>query len=181
MSRPLVFVLLSALAACGHSIGDSCHTNVDCSPSGTRFCDISAPGGYCSIDGCDINTCPSEAVCIRFLTPLLDQPCNSDQTVPPDQGKLPDGSKCSPDQRCVCNQINADADMGNTGHCMAWYCAQEASERRWCMKGCSSDTDCRAGYRCAYTDEFGGNTVPTFDMDAQPNRYCAPSGPNGTH
>lgn len=177
MPRPVVFVLLSALAACGHNIGDSCNTNVDCSPSGDRFCDTSAPSGYCSIDGCDIDTCPSGAVCIRFLTPLLDKPCNDDHaSVPPDDGKQPDGSKCSPDQRCVCNTINQPS-----GHCNAWFCAPEASERRWCMKGCSADTDCRSGYRCAYTDEYGGNTVPTFDMDAQPNRYCAPSGPNGKH
>jgi hypothetical protein len=180
MHRPVVVLLLSALAACGHSIGDSCHTNVDCSPAGDRFCDISAPSGYCSIDGCDIDTCPTEAICVRFLTPLLDKPCNSPQTIKNPDGSLADGLQpnpglCSPDQRCVCNDIDQPS-----GHCNAWFCAPESTERRWCMKGCSADGDCRSGYRCAYTGEFGGNTVPTFDMDAQPNRYCAPAGPLAT-
>jgi hypothetical protein len=173
MPRLVAAMLLCALAACGHSIGDACNTNVDCSPAGDRFCDVSSTNGYCSIDGCDVDTCPTEAVCIRFLTPLLDKECNSDQIpVGPDGGKQPDGTKCTPDQRCVCDQI-----VQPSGHCTAWFCAPETSERRWCMRGCSSDSDCRTGYRCAYTDEFGGNTVPTFDMDPQPNRYCAPARP----
>src|SRR5947209_19955019 len=146
MKRLVAVMLFSALAACGHSIGDSCHTNVDCATDGTRFCDISSPSGYCSIDGCDITTCPSEAICVRFLTPLLDKSCNGDQLM---DGFNPDSSKCSLDQRCVCNNI-----IQPSGHCSAWYCAPEASERRWCMKGCSADTDCRAGYRCAFTAEY---------------------------
>ena len=89
------------MPACGHNVGDPCKTNVDCSPLGDRFCDTSSVNGYCTIDGCDDRSCPGEAVCIRFLTPLLDKACNSDQSTSTDNGMFPDGSKCSPDQRCA--------------------------------------------------------------------------------
>lgn len=66
---PLVFVV-GALAlgavACGHDIGDSCKTSVDCSQGGERLCDITQPDGYCTIFNCEPNTCPSEAACIVF-------------------------------------------------------------------------------------------------------------------
>ena len=47
----MVLALTSALAlaSCGKKIGDSCQTASDCDPSGTRICDISQPGGYCTI------------------------------------------------------------------------------------------------------------------------------------
>ena len=50
----LLFLLLVCLApACGKEIGDSCSTNVDCAQDGTRDCDLSQPGGYCTVNGCD--------------------------------------------------------------------------------------------------------------------------------
>ena len=50
-------------------------------PAAFACCDTSSPDGqgYCTIEGCDWNTCPSEAVCIRFFTPVLDEAC----TIPP--------------------------------------------------------------------------------------------------
>ena len=46
-----------------------CATNVQCSPLGDRFCDVSSPDGYCTIEGCDSSTCPdSNGVCIRFFS-----------------------------------------------------------------------------------------------------------------
>ena len=38
---PLVALLL--VAGCGAKIGDSCRTNIDCSPLGDRFCDLASP------------------------------------------------------------------------------------------------------------------------------------------
>ena len=64
-----------ARRGCGHKIGDSCSSGADCDPSGgNRTCDISQPGGYCIIEGCDARSCPGEAVCVRFFPeqPLLD-------------------------------------------------------------------------------------------------------------
>ncbi|HLK91708.1 MAG TPA: hypothetical protein VKZ18_17585 [Polyangia bacterium] len=66
-----------ALASCGKKIGDDCQTAADCDPNGARICDISQPGGYCTILGCDETTCPSEAACIRYFpVQFLTTPCN---------------------------------------------------------------------------------------------------------
>jgi len=61
----LGFICL-ALPACQAKIGDSCDNNVDCSPDGDRICDLSQPGGYCTIPDCAPDTCPGEAVCVQF-------------------------------------------------------------------------------------------------------------------
>src|SRR5687767_8807844 len=63
------FVVVALFAiGCGSEIGDECVVSSDCSPSGDRFCDISSRGGYCTVQGCDFNTCPGEATCVRFFT-----------------------------------------------------------------------------------------------------------------
>ena len=69
----VVAALLTVAAACGHKIGDSCGNSADCDPStGARTCDISQPGGYCIIEGCDAGeVClpdvnkPGTAACVR--------------------------------------------------------------------------------------------------------------------
>lgn len=53
-----------ALLACGREIGDDCATNVDCGSG--RICDLSQPGGYCTISPCRPETCPAEAICVVF-------------------------------------------------------------------------------------------------------------------
>lgn len=173
-----IFVALLALGlgACGHKVGDSCKTNVDCSPLGDRFCDTASPGGYCTIEGCDvsmdsngklIDSCEdqaSESVCIRFFQPLLDQPCTP-ATVATD---------CTADERCLCDCgfdqatgeclpsdtsggqiVCADASGPPGGHC-----ASEASEQRWCMLKCSKDGDCRKDYECRESGTLGAEVVP---------------------
>ncbi len=85
----LVGLCAPLLAGCGAKIGDSCGSSTDCGSG--RTCDLTQPGGYCTIGDCDPDKCPSdEAVCVRF----------------------DDGSS-------------------------------------WCMKPCSSDSDCRSSYVCA--------------------------------
>lgn len=69
MRRPLPFLLLASLllsSACGQSIGDECQSSLDCSSQGSRLCDLTQPGGYCTLPGCERGTCPDEAVCVRF-------------------------------------------------------------------------------------------------------------------
>jgi hypothetical protein len=63
-----VLLLLGAplLTACSPEIGDGCGTALDCSASGTRLCDLTQPSGYCTLDGCEADTCPSESVCVQF-------------------------------------------------------------------------------------------------------------------
>ena len=85
----MVLALTSALglASCGKQIGDSCQTATDCDPNGGRICDISQPGGYCTVLGCDETTCPSESACIRYfpveyLTTPCDPYCEDRQGLP---------------------------------------------------------------------------------------------------
>jgi len=173
MRRFVWAVAALAIAGCGHSIGDSCNNNVDCDPTGLRFCDTAPFGGYCTIDGCDVGTCPSEAVCIRFFTPLPNEPCfsNNSSTDP--------NFQCRVDERCVCDQSdngicqpNPDDPTGPDGHC-----APESSERRWCQKGCSNNGDCRDGYQCRTTGTLGAEPVPSIDMGmGTPAKFCAPTG-----
>lgn len=112
------FALLAP--ACGDEIGDSCTTNVDCSQDGTRDCDLSQPGGYCTITGCDERLCPSEAVCIRIFP--YDSP----------------GTACASDAECSSSEL-----------CLPdGFCVPRASERRYCEKKCGSNGDCRGGYVC---------------------------------
>ena len=67
MTRLLAAASLCALfLACQAEVGDSCNDNVDCSPDGDRICDLSQPGGYCTIPDCEPDSCPGEAVCVRF-------------------------------------------------------------------------------------------------------------------
>lgn len=51
-------------ASCAPSVGDSCETSAEC-PSGA-ICDVTAPGGYCTINGCDSESCPDGTICVEF-------------------------------------------------------------------------------------------------------------------
>ena len=71
MSAPFLrFVFCAGLAlaavGCSPEIGDDCGTALDCSAQGSRLCDRTQPGGYCTIAGCERGTCPDEAVCVKF-------------------------------------------------------------------------------------------------------------------
>jgi hypothetical protein len=128
---------------------------VDCSPLGDRFCDIASPGGYCIIEGCDQKSCPGEAVCVRFFTLQRRAACTCRDGQP------------------VCRSAECP---GQGEVCATGFCASETSERRWCMKGCDGDGDCREGYRCAQTGENGAALVP---YEGQPPgeqaQFCAPA------
>src|SRR5215471_3440991 len=83
----------AALGACGKQIGDPCTLSTDCSPHGDRLCDPepSSPGGYCTVLGCDVSTCPDEAVCVRFFTgAFTNKPCTPDTAA----------TACSIDELC---------------------------------------------------------------------------------
>jgi hypothetical protein len=158
-------VLILALAAlgCGKEIGDACIVNTDCDPTGTRVCDTT-PGskeGYCTIQGCDYNTCPSEGECVRFFTgEFANKPC--DYTT--------DGRStfvCSLDELCD----------------LRGYCAPANSEVRFCMRKCESDGDCRDGYECRTLDlmmAHGGEPVlaPGVLDDSHAPKFCASKPPS---
>jgi hypothetical protein len=70
---PLAFVLLFVAASavgCAPAIGDECETALDCSSQGSRQCDRTQPGGYCTIMGCERDTCPEDSVCVKFRPDL---------------------------------------------------------------------------------------------------------------
>ncbi len=166
---------------CSHNVGDACQSNVDCDPTGGRFCDTSAPGGYCTIDGCDVATCPSEAVCVRFFTPIRNLPCDpslvgwqGDLTAQCERLEALHGLGCClPYQRCLCDHNNPDGSCSTSAHC-----APESSERRWCQLTCSSDSDCRSGYQCRSTGSLGAEPVPSLATPrGQRARFCAPASP----
>lgn len=64
----LLCVALVALSVgCKPQVGDDCKVSRDCSAAGDRLCDITAPGGYCTIFNCEPNSCPEdESLCVQF-------------------------------------------------------------------------------------------------------------------
>ena len=149
---PLLLVVVLA-GACGKEIGDACTIPSDCSPNGDRLCDPnpSSPGGYCTVMGCDVSTCPSEAACIRFFTGSFS---NKTCTNSPDE--------CSLDELCSLDQ----------------HCVPRSSEIRYCMRKCDSDGDCRDGYECRDIEkmiEHGGEPLlaPGVPIDAHAPKFCA--------
>ena len=161
---PVRLVFLSLFAAlalgCGSEIGDSCLVSSDCDPNGTRLCDSTSPDGYCTVVGCDYDTCPEEAVCVRFFVgsfanelcdPTTEDLQNSDGT-----------DDCSLDELCT---------LGGT-------CVPRSAEARYCMRRCSDHGDCRGGYECRDEDlmiSHGGEPVlaPGVRPDGDPQRFCA--------
>jgi hypothetical protein len=67
-----LLALALALGGCSPEIGDECTTSTDCSQNADRICDISQPGGYCTIFNCEpagsnpAAKCPDEAACVAF-------------------------------------------------------------------------------------------------------------------
>jgi hypothetical protein len=169
MSRAFFLVAVVAVAGCGHQIGDSCGNNVDCSTLGDRFCDTSPPGGYCTVEGCDTGTCPSEAQCVRFFVADLDKPCTY-------VGINQQGS-CAVDEKCVCDF--ATISVTDHENCVddKAHCAPVSSERRWCVKTCGGDGDCRSSdYECRITGTHASEPIPTLTDPGTPVKFCAPRG-----
>lgn len=155
--RHLPTLLLVVLAAaCGNEIGDECIISSDCSPNGDRQCDQSSKEGYCTIQGCDFNTCPEEAACIRFFTgSFANRSCDP---AAEDGGR----SACTFDELCS----------------LAGECVPRSSEVRYCMRTCESDGDCRDGYECRTLElmkAHGGEPVlePGTPIDDNAPKFCA--------
>lgn len=155
------YVLAIVLAAgCGKEIGDECVVSSDCDPNGERFCDTSSRDGYCTVQGCDFNTCPDESVCVRFYTgSFANKPC--DPTLPHDE------TGCSLDELCS----------------IVGSCVPRSSEVRFCMRKCGDDGDCRDGYECRTFEDMiahGGEPVlapGTPVTAATAPKFCASAPP----
>lgn len=169
---------LATAAACSRGVGDECVTSVDCSPSGDRICDLSQPGGYCTVDGCDARSCPEDSACIRYFPEAyLTKPCllrcedvALTQIVdgcPTDPAMV---DKCSPDEACMPLGPNVGPAAESEG-----LCARRAFERRSCARTCGGDGDCRGGYECRPTGTRGSLAL-TSSPDAVV-KFCAPRAP----
>ncbi len=161
ISSALAALVLAAVvfaSGCGHDIGDDCKSSVDCDPSGTRSCDLSQPGGYCTVVGCDETSCPSGSTCIRtFPEQYLTKPCDP---------ACEDLDCAAPKMRtndCLADEICLDAGM----------CVKQSSEQRECAKSCSSNGDCRGGYECRKAGTEGSMVLATNPLAT--TSFCAPS------
>jgi hypothetical protein len=86
MSRPRLLLALLLTLGCSPEIGDECSTSTDCSQSGDRLCDITQPGGYCTMFNCEPGDCPDEASCVIFgVTPSTLPGCEDPFGVTPYQ------------------------------------------------------------------------------------------------
>lgn len=167
---------LVTLAACSKSIGDECMTSIDCSSAGDRTCDIAQPGGYCTIDGCDNTSCPSEAVCIRFFPEqFLTKTCDPDCVCPGDCAAATDPTACTAQCLACQTQCSADEicvpaiDSSGAGNGL---CSPRADEQRVCEKACSSNGDCRGGYMCRKTGIDGA--IPYATDPNAVGHFCSP-------
>lgn len=159
--RLALFALMTVIAAgCGKEIGDECVVGTDCATDGTRQCDTSSKGGYCTIQGCDFDTCPDEAACIRFFTGnFANRDCNP---ATEDRGT----DDCSLDELCS----------------LVGKCVPRSSEVRYCMRKCGDDSDCRDGYECRDLElmkEHGGEEVTRPGESASDStvKFCASQAP----
>ena len=59
---------------CTPQIGDDCSVSTNCSTTGVRLCDITQPGGYCTIFNCEPGSCPDDSKCVNFGTKLSLKP-----------------------------------------------------------------------------------------------------------
>jgi hypothetical protein len=153
--RYVLLVVALLAVGCGKEIGDECVVSSDCSPNGDRFCDTSSQGGYCTVQGCNFDSCPEESVCVRFFTGNFNNRV-CDPTLPPHQ------AGCTLDELCS----------------LVGSCVPRSAEIRFCMRKCDDDGDCRDGYECrdiARMIEHGGE--PVLDglavTEATAPKFCA--------
>jgi hypothetical protein len=62
----LVLGLCAGAFGCKPKIGEDCATSTDCSISQDRLCDVTQPGGYCTVFNCEPNSCPADSACVAF-------------------------------------------------------------------------------------------------------------------
>jgi hypothetical protein len=186
LAAGVVFTALG-VAGCGHNIGDGCSINTDCSPNNDRTCDLSQPGGYCTIEGCDQSSCPSDSVCVRFFPEkFLAQPCNPAcdvsghplistdagmRTACPEKMPVACAPGATPSLQCV--------DCSNAAVCAAdqlclpaGLCVPRADEQRRCVKTCGGNSDCRGGYECRAAGTLG--SLPLLSDPCATVSFCAP-------
>src|SRR3954465_24135 len=103
----LLALLVAVPFGCKPKIGDDCRISTDCSTAGDRLCDITQPGGYCTVFNCEPGTCPEDSACVSFGTTLSALP-----QCAPSQGN-------SPYRRSFCMaRCGSDADCRPGYECL---------------------------------------------------------------
>jgi hypothetical protein len=150
MARAVLLVLLSLVAfGCAPKIGDSCTVSTNCSASGDRLCDITEPGGYCTIFNCEPDGCPDDSVCINFGTGLS----------PVDQ--CSNGQGNSPYQQSFCM-----ARCASNGDCRSGYeCQNLSGSPPNRLNAVLADSD-GPGMVCYVTPTSTAPTLMTYYGDA---------------
>jgi hypothetical protein len=167
-----------AVASCGKDIGDECLTSADCDPNGSRSCDLSQPGGYCTVLGCDQSSCPSGSFCIRYfptqyLSTVCDPQCEDLPACATGPCAEQDPQMCLPACPATCPQ-GARNDCAIDEVCLdAEVCARRSLEQRTCVKGCGSNGDCRGGYECRLAGTEGSMLLSA--NPAETVHFCAPA------
>jgi hypothetical protein len=106
----LLLVMLAAVAAgCKPKVGDDCKLSTDCSAAGDRLCDITAPGGYCTIYNCEPGTCPQdESLCVEFGAQRSPNVACQDLQSPSPYGRAFCMATCEKDSDCRVDYTCAD-------------------------------------------------------------------------
>lgn len=149
------------MPACQARIGDPCARALDCSPRGERQCDLSnaanAGGrGECTIENCSFGSCPNEALCVKtYSSEFLSVACD------PETEDFAGGTDiCDADEVCLPEGL----------------CADEITARNSCRRRCTTDAQCRAGYRCDSVGSDGVYVAPDPDdpTRVRQGRICVP-------
>jgi hypothetical protein len=121
MLRPyqayLLCALLAVTAGCKPKVGDDCRISADCSAAADRLCDITAPGGYCTVFNCEPNSCPEdESLCVQFGARRSPIAVCEDKNSPSPYARTFCMATCDSDSDCrsdyVCQDVSKDNDWG---------------------------------------------------------------------
>jgi hypothetical protein len=148
-----ILALLLALAGCQPHIGDKCVLSTDCSINGTRQCDTSQPGGYCTQFSCGTNSCPDNAACTLF------------------EGAVPgcaynDYNSPSRTARSLCLKT-----CGSDGDCRDGYVCLDPRQPPWNAQILDDNQNQRV---CIVPPDYG---MPGVNMSSEDAAVCQPSGP----
>ena len=175
-----------ALTGCGRAIGDECQLATDCSPNGDRTCDLSQPGGYCTIEGCDETSCPSDSACVRLFpvqflpeSASCDPACEDAAPMSVPLVSCPAGGPSAPvpcagasTNLCAADELCLPVLPANPSGGLGGLCAPRSGERRLCVKTCGSNDDCRGGYTCRAAGALG--SLPLLTNSCGNFSFCAP-------